>query len=552
MAQHEDPSAEETAEEIAEESGMDESVATLDSVSSSEADQNNPLVRFFLKIAEFGNKLPDPLTLFAILTVLVIVASVIFAGAEAEVVQRDGSKVVKTVGSLVSKDGIKWMFTHAVENFINFAPLGPVLAVMIGIGVAERTGFITMGLKVLVKSVPASLITATLVFAGVMSSMVADAGYVVLTPLGAVLFAGMKRHPIAGLAAAFAGVSGGFSANLAVTGLDPLLSKLTQSAAATVDPTYAATINPTCNYYFMVASVFLITLLGTFVTTRIVEPMLGEWDPANADLEEAVVPADPTPEERRAFLTSMGVGVVTLVGLAMLAILPDAPLRDAIKEGAPAVSALDPFFNSIEVLITILFIIPGVVYGVMVGKVKNDKDVAKMASAAMASMGAYIVLAFIAGQFVAYFNHTNLGSVSAVKGAQVLESIGLSGIPLLLSFIIVSSMMNMFIGSASAKWAFMAPIFVPMLMQSGLSPELVQSGYRVGDSVTNIISPLMPYLPIIIVFAKMYDRKAGLGTLISAMLPYSIAFAIGWTILLIIWLQFGIPLGPGVSAFYGQ
>ena len=524
--------------------------ATLSTVSSSEEDRKNPLVRFFLKIAELGNKLPDPLTLFMILTVLVVVASVLFDGASADVTQRDGTVMKKTVESLISQQGLKWIFTHAVDNFINFAPLGPVLAVMIGIGVAERTGFITMGLKVLVKSVPASLITATLVFAGVMSSMVADAGYVVLTPLGAVLFAGMKRHPIAGLAAAFAGVSGGFSANLAITGLDPLLSKLTQAAAQTIDPTYAATINPTCNYYFMVASVFLITILGTLITTRVVEPMLGEWDPAHADLDEAVVPADPTAEERRAFLVSMLVGAVTLITLALLALLPDAPLRDTIAADAPAVSAFDPFFNSIEVLITILFIIPGVVYGVMVKKIKNDKDVAKMASAAMASMGAYIVLAFVAGQFVAYFNHTNLGSVSAVKGAEVLQSLGLTGIPLLLSFVVVSSMMNLFIGSASAKWAFMAPIFVPMLMMSGLSPELVQAGYRVGDSVTNIISPLMPYLPIIIVFAQKYDRRAGLGTLISAMLPYSIAFAIGWTILLIIWLQFGIPLGPGVSAFY--
>ncbi len=527
-----------------------EGAATLDSVSSSEADKKNPMVRFFLKLADLGNKLPDPLTLFVLLTVLVVLASIVFDGSAADVTQRDGTTVTKTVESLLSQKGLKWIFTSAVTNFINFAPLGPVLAVMIGIGVAERTGFITMGLKVLVKSVPSSLITATLVFAGVMSSMVADAGYVVLTPLGAVLFAGMKRHPIAGLAAAFAGVSGGFSANLAITGLDPLLSKLTQAAAQTLDPAYAATINPTCNYYFMVASVFLITVLGTFVTTRVVEPMLGEWDSQYADLDEAVVPADPTAEEKRAFLVSMLVGAVTLGGLSLLALLPEAPLRAEIAEGAPAISAYDPFFHSVEILITILFIIPGVVYGVMVGKIKNDKDIAKMASAAMASMGAYIVLAFVAGQFVAYFNHTNLGSVSAVKGAEMLKSLGLTGLPLLLSFIVVSSAMNLFIGSASAKWAFMAPIFVPMLMMSGLSPELVQAGYRVGDSVTNIISPLMPYLPIIIVFAQKYDKRAGLGTLISAMLPYSIAFAIGWTILLIVWLQFEIPLGPGVSAFY--
>ena len=508
------------------------------------------LVRLFLKVADIGNKLPDPLTLFALLAIAVVLLSVIFDGASAQITQRDGSIANTAVKSLLRVEGIKWMFMSAVDNFIKFAPLGPVLAVMIGIGVAERTGFITMGLKLLVKSVPSSLLTATLVFAGVMSSMVADAGYVVLTPLGAVLFAGIKRHPIAGLAAAFAGVSGGFSANLVITGLDPLLSKLTQQAAGVIDPTYAANINPTCNYYFMVASVFLITIIGTLITTRVVEPMLGTWDPQYADTEGAVVPADPTPTERRAFLTSLGVAALTLLGLSMLAIPEGAPLRDAVKEGAPAISAYDPFFESVEILITILFILPGIVYGVMTQQIRSDKDVAQMASATMASMGAYIVLAFVAGQFVAYFNHTNLGSVSAVKGAELLQSLGLTGIPLLLSFVVVSAIMNLFVGSASAKWAFMAPIFVPMLMMSGLSPELVQAGYRVGDSVTNIISPLMPYLPIIIVFAQKYDRRAGLGTLISAMLPYSIAFAIGWTVLLIIWLSAGLPLGPGVSAFY--
>lgn len=519
-------------------------------VAPDDAQDQGLLVRFFLKVAKVGNKLPDPLTLFLMLAVLVVILSVIFDGADAIVTQRDGSTKEMVVESLLTAKGIRWMLTKAVDNFINFAPLGPVLAVMIGIGVAERTGFITMGLKLLVRSVPNSLLTATLVFAGVMSSVVADAGYVVLTPLGAVLFAGLGRHPIAGLAAAFAGVSGGFSANLLITGLDPLLSKLTQAGAEIFDPVYAANINPTCNYYFMVVSVFLITILGTLVTKHVVEPMLGEWDPADSDLDEAPVPEDPTDEERRAFGISMGVAVLTTVGLSMLALAPGAPLRVPIEEGAPAVAAYEPFFLSVEIMITVLFLIPGVVYGVLIGEVKNDKDVAKMASAAMSAMGAYIVLAFIAGQFVAYFNHTNMGSVTAVKGAELLRQLGLRGIPLLLVFVVVSSSMNLFVGSASAKWAFMAPIFVPMLMYSGLSPELVQAGYRVGDSVTNIITPLMPYLPIIIVFAQKYDRKAGLGTLISVMLPYSIAFAIGWTILLIVWLSADIPLGPGVSAFY--
>ena len=507
------------------------------------------LVRLFMKIAQLGNKLPDPLTLFVLLAALVILLSVIFSGAQADVVQRDGTTSTKVVQSLLSAQNIRWMLTGAIQNFISFAPLGPVLAVMIGIGVAERTGFITMGLRLLVRSVPSPLLTATLVFSGVMSSMVADAGYVVLTPLGAVLFAGLGRHPIAGLAAAFAGVSGGFSANLLITGLDPLLSRLTQAAAATLDPVHAQTINATCNYYFMIASVFLITVVGTLVTTRVVEPMLGAWSPEDGE-DVPTQSEEPTRQERAAFFRALGAAGLTALAIASLVVPEWGPLRQAIKPTDPAIDQLHPFFESIELLITILFFIPGVVYGVTLGQIKNDKDVAKMASDAMSAMGSYIVLAFVAGQFVAFFNHTNLGAVSAVKGAQLLRDLGLTGIPLLLGFILVSAIMNLFVGSASAKWAFMAPIFVPMLMLSGLSPASVQAAYRVGDSVTNIITPLMPYLPIIIIFAQRYDRKAGLGTLISAMLPYSIAFGIAWTLMLIAWFVLDLPLGPDAPMLY--
>jgi len=505
------------------------------------------LIRFFTRIADLGNKLPDPLTLFVILTLIVIGLSVILNGVSAEVVQRDGSTVVKTVGSLLSVEGIRWMLTSAVENFINFAPLGPVLVVMIGIGIAERTGYIAMGLRILVKLVPPSLLTATLVFCGVMSSMATDAGYVVLTPLGAVLFAGLGRHPIAGLAAAFAGVSGGFSANLFITALDPLLANLTQQAAATLDPTYAEGINATSNWYFMVASTFLVTAVGTLVTTKVVEPMLGPWQPdQDTDLAER---DEPTPVEARNFFKALATSLLVLLGIIGMTAVPGAPLR-GVSEDGNLLTELAPFFESLEVLVMALFIVPGVVFGVLQKQIRNDKDIAKMASDSMAVMGAYVVLAFVAGQFVAYFNHTNLGTVTAVKGATLLQDLGLKGIPLLIMFIFVSSLMNLFVGSASAKWAFMAPVFVPMLMISGLSPELVQAGYRVGDSVTNIISPLMPYLPIIIIFARKYDKKAGLGTLLSSMLPYSIAFGISWILMLILWLTFDLPLGPGVEAFY--
>ncbi|MGM0578927.1 MAG: AbgT family transporter, partial [Myxococcota bacterium] len=363
----------------------------------------------------------------------------------------------------------------------------------------------------------------------------------------AVLFAGIGRHPLAGLAAAFAGVSGGYSANLLITGLDPLLAGLTEEAARSLDPSYS--VNATCNYYFMVVSTFLITIVGTLVTNRIVEPMLGEWDPAKAD-HEIETAHDPDPAERRGFRWAMLSGLLTTGLLALLVAVPGAPLRAEVAAGEPEITALAPFFDAIEVLIALLFFVPGVVYGVLTGHVRNDKDVAKMTADTMATMGTYIVLAFVAAQFVAFFNWTNLGAVTAVKGASFLEGIGFEGVPLLLAFLVVSSLMNLFVGSASAKWAFMAPIFVPMMMYMGISPEAVQVTYRVGDSITNIITPLMPYLPIIIVFAKKYDRDAGLGTLIAAMLPYSVAFGIVWTIVLGLWVGFDLPLGPGVGVGY--
>lgn len=511
------------------------------------AAERGRLIRVLDRFAEIGNKLPDPVTLFFMLCVIVVVASALFVGVTEQIAQRDGTIRDTTVQSLLSATGIRWMFENAVGNFTGFAPLGKVLVVMLGIGVAERSGLVALGLRALVQGVPKQLITAALVFAGVMSSMAADAGYVVLTPLGAVLFAGLGRHPLAGLAAAFAGVSGGFSANLLITGLDPLLAGLSQEAARTIDPTYE--VNAAANYYFMLASTALITIVGTLVTSRIVEPMLGEWDPGKA--EEP--PEDPEAlgaAEKRGFRDAMIAGAVVVAGIVFLAVYPDSPLREEVAEGRPAVDALGPFFHSIEVMIAVLFLVPGVVYGARVGAVKNDKDVAKMTSETMATMGAYIVLAFAAAQFVAFFNWTNLGAITAVKGAGVLQSIGLTGVPLLLAFLVVSATMNLFVGSASAKWAFMAPIFIPMLMQMGYSPEAVQAAYRVGDSITNIITPLLPYLPIIIIFAKRYDREAGLGTLIAAMLPYSVAFGIAWTVMMSLWIGFDIPLGPGAPTLY--
>ena len=507
------------------------------------------LLRALDSIERIGNRLPDPITLFVILAVLVVVVSWIAARFEVSAVHPGTGDPITAV-NLLSAEGVRRMLTEAVRNFTAFPPLGLVITVILGIAVMERSGLIGVALNRLVRAVPRSMLTATLVFAGIMSSMAVDAGYVVLTPLGAMLFAAVGRHPLAGLAAAFAGVSAGFSANLLITSLDPLLAGLSTEAAHLVDPNY--TVDPTANYYFMVVSVFLLTALGTFVTSRYVEPRLGTWEREHATGAEEVSLGDVTPEQRRG-LRAAGIAFVVMLGLIALLVLPEnAVLRnpEAVAAGEPVLTQVRPFFESIVMLLMLLFLITGIVYGVVAGTIRSDRDVAAMSSEGVAVLGSYIVLAFAAAQFVAYFNWSNLGLILAVNGASGLKAAGFTGLPLLLSFVLVAAFINLFIGSASAKWAIMAPVFVPMLMLMGYSPEVVQTAYRVGDSTTNIITPLMQYFPVIIAFAQKYDRRTGIGTLISSMLPYSIVFLLGWMAMFAVWVVFDLPLGPGAPLTY--
>lgn len=494
--------------------------------------------KFLDFIEKGGNKLPDPLTLFFGLATLVLLASLALAGMGVEVVNPADGATIKVV-NLLNGAGIQTILGNLVKNFALFPPFAVVLVCMLGIGVAEKSGFITAALKKTVTVVPASLLPATLVFCGIMSNVASDAGYVVLTPLGAVLFAAFGRHPIAGLTAAFAGVSGGFSANLVLSSLDPMLGGLSTNAAQLIDPAY--TVLPTANYYFMFASTFLVTILGTFVTTKIVEPRLGPWKNEGQSQESNL--GHISENEKKGLRWATGyLFIATLVLLAMT--LPE----NAIMKDANG--TLVPFFNSVVAIIMIVFLLAGIVFGIGAGTIRSDKDVNKMMSETMSGMGSYIVLAFICAQFVAFFSWSNIGMVVAIKGAEFLKTVGLTGVPLLISFIFVTAFLNLFMGSASAKWAIMAPIFVPMFMMLGYSPEIVQNSYRIGDSVTNIISPLLPYFPIILAFARKYKADLGMGTLISLMLPYSIAFAIGWTLLFILWFVLGWPIGPGAPLFY--
>lgn len=509
--------------------------------------RRSALVRALDAIERTGNRLPDPITLFAILAGLVVVASWVATGAGVSAVHPGTGATIESV-NLLSGEGIRRILTEMVRNFANFPPLGLVIVVIIGIGVTERSGLITVALKRLVAAVPPSLLTATLVFGGVMSSMAVDAGYVVLTPLGAMVFAAVGRHPLAGLAAAFAGVSGGFSANLLVTSLDPLLSGISTTAAQLVDPAYE--VLPTANYYFMLVSVVLVTVVGTLVSVTIVEPRLGAWNSADASEPTDTTLGEVTAVERRG-LRAAGITFLLFAIVTALLVVPEnGLLRDPNATDRPLMEQIRPFLDSIVSLLMIVFLLCGIVYGVTAGTIRSDRDVARMSGEGVAVLGSYIVLAFAAAQFIAWFNWSNLGLILAIKGADGLRALQFTGVPLLLSFIVVAALLNLFIGSASAKWAVMAPVFVPMLMLLGYSPETVQAAYRVGDSATNIITPLMQYFPVIIAFALKYDRKAGIGTLISAMLPFSVAFLIAWSVLFAVWIAFGWPLGPGAPLLY--
>ncbi|NIH72639.1 AbgT family transporter [Auritidibacter ignavus] len=499
----------------------------------------------FLDVIEWGgNKLPHPVTLFGILALLVILLSWVLSQAGLSVEDPVEGETVE-VFNLLSAEGVEWIFSSAVDNFINFAPLGVVLATMIGIGMAESTGLIGTALRGFILSIPRTLVTFAIVFAGVMSSVASDAGYVVLPPLAAILFVALGRHPLAGIAAAFAGVSAGFSANLLLSGTDVVLGELTIEAAATIDPAYADQMNLAMNYWFIIASTFILAIVGTLVSQFIVEPRLGKWTGEGAIEGEDEEQLKVTPLQKKGLIWA-GISLVITIGLLLLLIVPpNAPMRG--EDGAVIQS---PFMSSLAIILVVVFFIPGLVYGIVTNVVKNDTDAVNHISKYISGMAMFLVLSFTAGQFIAYFEQTNLGLILSVLCAEALDSINLTGIPLVLLFMLFTGLVNLFIGSASAKWAMLAPIMVPIMMQLGISPEFTQAAYRVSDSATNILSPLMTYFALIIVVAQRYDKKIGIGSLVSVMLPYSLAFWAVWTLMTIGWMGLDLPLGPNAPVFY--
>jgi aminobenzoyl-glutamate transport protein len=493
--------------------------------------------RIFSKSLDYieiiGNKLPHPATLFGLLALLVMIISWVGDLLSFQAVHPADQSTI-TVKSLLSGDGIRWIYTNITHNFVNFPPLGYVLAVMIGIGVAEGSGLFTVMIRALVINAPKKLITGSLVLAGILSHIASEAGYVILIPLGAVIFHALGRHPIAGLAAAFCGVSGGFGANFLIGSVDPILAGLSQSAAQILDPT--ETVNPAVNFYFMFISAFLIVILGTWITEKIVEPRLKNY---NGHVEKIEI-EQITPLEKKG-LKWAGLSLLIIVILLAFTIIPESGIFRNPKTNDVLHS---PFFEGIITGILIFFLVPGLVYGAVVGSIKNDKDLMKHIIKSMGTLATYIVLVFFAAQFVYFFRYSNLGLILAIEGAQFLKNVGLTGISLIVAFVLLSAFINMFMGSASAKWAIMAPVFVPMFMLLGYHPGLTQAAFRIGDSVTNVITPMMSYFALIVAFAQKYDEKYGIGTIISTMLPYTVLFTIFWTLLLVIWMLLGLPVGP--------
>ena len=502
------------------------------------------LTRCLNGIERVGNALPHPVTLFAIMALAVVVISAICAamGVSATGNLVSGGELKETTVtavSLLTKEGLKYIFTGAVNNFTTYAPLGMVLVAMLGVGVAEKSGMIDTLLKNVVKSTPKKLLTPMIVFLGVMSNIASDAGYVILIPLGAMMFHACGRHPIAGLAAAFAGVSGGWSANLLIGTGDPMFAGITTAAAQMLNPSYSVT--PLCNWYFMFASTFVITLVGTFVTDKIVEPRLGKYE---GEIDTTAAQALTDAEKKG--MRYAGIAALVYVALILVCLLPTNGLLRSATGGVLS----SPFMSGIIFFMMLLFLIPGIAFGIGAGTIKSDKDIVDMMTKGIQGLGGFMVLIFFAAQFTSLFTMSNLGTILSFKGADFLRAIGFTGLPLIIAMIILTALVNLLVAVDSAKWVMMAPIFVPMFMNLGFAPELTQVAYRIGDSCTNIIAPTMPFFVLTVSLFQKYDKKAGIGSVVATMLPYTIGFLIGWTILFSIFYLLNLPLGPGATIFY--
>jgi len=499
--------------------------------------------RTLAAVERIGNKLPDPAVLFIALLFIVWILSWMLSGLSFDVIDpRNGAALI--INNQLSGSALTAFLSVMVTNFTHFHPVGVVLVAMLGIGVAEHTGFINAGLRAMMAVTARWLLTPMVILVGIVSHTAVDAGYVLVIPLGGIIFYAAGRHPMAGIAAAFAGVSGGFSANFVPSALDPMLQGISQAGAQILDP--SVVLNPLNNYFFTTISSVLIVGFGWYLTDRVVEPRL-QANELDGDLHDLPTMDSLQDNERRGLrgaLISMVLGIVLLILTALPAGSAWRSPDGVLTSGAA------PLMRSIVPLIFLLFLLPGVVYGVMSGSVKSSRDMIEGMTKAMTGMGYYLVIMFFIAQFIYAFGQSNLGVLMALEGAAALKAMAMPAAITITGIVILTGVINLFVGSASAKWALLAPIFIPMLMQLGISPDLAQAAYRVGDSSTNIITPLMPYFPLVVVFCQRYVKSTGIGTVTAMMLPYSVTFLVMWTIFLLLYWLTGLPLGLQASYTY--
>lgn len=514
----------------------------------------SPQKGFLGFVEHIGNKLPDPVFIFVYLIGILIVISVVcaLAGVSAahptQLAEDGAGPLILTAKSLLASENIQRFWTEMPKTFTHFHPLGYVLVVMLGAGVAERTGLFASGIKSALGNAPKSLLTPIVALVAMLSNHAADSGYVVIIPLAAILFAATGRHPLAGIAAAFAGVSGGFSANIAPGQLDALLFGVTEAAEKASQLNSGWTMNIAGNWYFIAALLVIYLPVICYITDKVIEPRLGKWIPGEEHKDSFGDESKPLTDDQKKGLRRAGLAILGVCVLWVLMTFgPGTPLLNngPGSEGQAWYVTATPFFKSLVGGFMILFLASGWAYGSAAGTIKSGDDLVSMMTEAMKDMGYYLVLAFAAAHFVAMFNWSNLGLITAVHGASAIESSGLP-LPIALGLIVLfAALLNLFVGSASAKWALLAPVLVPMLMLLGISPEGATAAYRVGDGATNIITPLMVYFPLILIFAQRWQKDFGIGSLTAIMIPYSVWMLVTGVALVILWMVLGLPLGPG-------
>lgn len=512
--------------------------------------------RFLTGVERVGNKLPDPFMLFLFLFALTAVASTAMAWAGVSV-QIPGKDEATEIKGLFTGEGLTWLTENLGPNYLGFPPLVTVLPILLAVGVAEKTGLLAAGIRTIFGSAPRWALPYAVGFVGVMGNVMSDASFVIIPPLAALVFKAAGRHPVAGLLGGFAATGAGYSTSILVTSIDALFAGITTAVTESL-PNPGAPVNPVSNYFFNAVSALVLTVIAGFIIDRILEPRLHRQGvPQEEHAEDEAGATGATSEagrqqatalkahldatEKRALLWAVASAVAVAALILLAVLLPDSPWRNDKGSFLPK----SPLLSSIVFIVFVLFMVPGVVYGRVSGSMRRSEDLPKVMGQSIKDMAGFLVLAFILGQFIALFNWSGIGQWIAVAGAKGLETIGLTGYPAIIAFIVLASCLNLFIISGSSLWTLMASVFVPMFALLGYEPAFIQGAFRVGDSATQVMTPLNPYMIVLLAFLRRYEPEAGLGTLMARMLPFVVPFWLAWVAILTVFYAFDLPLGPG-------